>query len=192
MKNIKQYIIEKFKISSNNIPKYNYHPKNHDELLDLIKKLLKERGNEADLNDIDTSEITDMSELFQKASREWDSLKFENIDISDWNVSNVENMRYMFSGCKNLKSIGDVSCWDIRNVKDMKQMFYLCMNFDGKDSGIENWDVSNVENMDRMFMHCNKLNLNLNNWKINNNFNIDWSMFYGTPLEKNPPKWYKK
>ena len=48
-------------------PKYNYYPKTKEELKDLVKELIKERGNEADLNDINVSQVKDMSGLF------WDS-----------------------------------------------------------------------------------------------------------------------
>ena len=67
---------------------YNYHPKTRDELKELVDKLIKERGNDADLNDIDTSKITDMSYMFYTS-------KF-NGDISNWDVSNVKDMSYMF------------------------------------------------------------------------------------------------
>ena len=60
MKQLPTYIIEKLKINkSTNL--YHYHPKDKDELRSLIQELLKERGNDADLNDIDVSNITDMS-----------------------------------------------------------------------------------------------------------------------------------
>ena len=65
MKEIVKFIKEGLKITSktkvNERPKYNYHPKTNGELKNLIKQLIKERGNEGDFNDIDTSEITDMS-----------------------------------------------------------------------------------------------------------------------------------
>ena len=64
MRSINQYITEKFKIRKSNKPSYNYFPKSKEELQDLLKQLIKERGNDGDFNDIDTSEITDMSELF--------------------------------------------------------------------------------------------------------------------------------
>ena len=67
---------------------YNYHPKTRDELKELVDKLIKERGNEANLNDIDTSEITDMYGMFKDSNF--------NGDISKWDVSNVKNMKYMF------------------------------------------------------------------------------------------------
>ena len=66
------------------IDSHNYHPKTRDELKELVDKLIKERGNEADLNVIDTSEITDMDELFYNSDF--------NGNISDWDVSNVTTM----------------------------------------------------------------------------------------------------
>ena len=92
---------------------YNYHPKTKDELKELLDKLIIERGNDADLNDIDTSEITDMSELFYEC-------KF-NGDISKWDVSNVEDMSNMFFESS---FNGDISNWNVSNVKDMSYMFY--------------------------------------------------------------------
>jgi len=136
MVTLKQYIKESFKIGRNKMADiYNYHPKTKDELKDiLIEKL--EKDDNAYLNDIDTSKITDMSGLFF-------GLDPHNIDISDWDVSNVTNMRYMFRNCSNFKG-----------------------------NGLENWDVSNVENMYYMFEYCKNFNADLSNWNISKNCNI--------------------
>ena len=153
MKTLKLYITEALHINKNTkIQTYNYHPKTKDELKKLVEKLIEERGENADLNDIDTSEITDMSQLF------YSRIKF-NGDISDWDTSNVENMEYMF-----YHSIfnGDISNWDVSNVKSTFGMF-MNSKFNGDISG---WNVSNVKDMRSTFDDC--------------------------PLEKNPPKWYKK
>ena len=131
MKQINKYIVERLHINKdtgNN--HYNYYPKTRNELKELVYKLIEERGYNADLNDIDTSEITDMNYMFYTS-------KF-NGDISNWDVSTVENMGYMF--------------WD--------------SSFTGKNGDISNWDVSNVKNMSLMFKK--------------------------SPLQKNPPKWYKE
>ena len=113
MKTLKLYITEALHVNKNTkIIEHNYHPKTKHELNELIYRLIKDRGLNADLNDIDTSEITDMSYMF------FDS-KF-NGDISEWDVSNVTNMRNMF---RNSKFNGNISEWDVSNVKYMKRMF---------------------------------------------------------------------
>ena len=111
MNQISTYIWERLHINKdtgNHYNHYNYYPKTRDELKQLVDKLIKERGNKADLNDIDTSKITDMSYMFRES--------YFNGDISKWDVSNVENMHSMF-----FKSDfnGDISQWDVSNVKDM-------------------------------------------------------------------------
>ena len=91
MKQINKYIIERLHINKdtgNHDHHYNYYPKDKNELKELVKKLIKERGYDADLNDIDTSEIKDMHQLFYDSNF--------NGDISNWDVSNVENMNNMF------------------------------------------------------------------------------------------------
>ena len=67
MKQINKYIVERLHINKD-IKSYNYYPKTRIELKQIVYKLIKERGNEADLNDIDTSEITDMSRLFYEST----------------------------------------------------------------------------------------------------------------------------
>ena len=47
----------------------------------------------------------------------------ENGDISNWDVSSVENMTDMFS---NSKFNGDISKWDVSNVTRKTYMFYGC------------------------------------------------------------------
>ena len=83
------------------------------------------------MNDIDVSQIKDMSYLF-------DETNF-NGDISNWDVSNVINMSGMFCWCKNFNQ--DISSWNVSNVKDMSYMFYECESF---NQDISKWDVSNV------------------------------------------------
>lgn len=109
-----------------NKQQFKLQPKDKDELMELVERLIEERGENAALNDIDTSEITDMSGLF--------FYEVFDGDISNWDVSNVEKMGSMFAESK---FNGDISKWDVSNVNDMEEMF-------------------------------------------------DY-----TPLEKNPPKWYK-
>ena len=117
MKNISTYIFEKLKkINSKNTGKqHNYFPENIFQLHAIINRLIKERGKEADLNDIDTSKITNMNSLFSYTNF--------NGDISTWDTSNVKHMNNMFIG-SNFN--GDISQWDISNVESMRDMFFNC------------------------------------------------------------------
>ena len=66
MKSLTHYIQEKLIIKKNKSANYNYFPESKEELKDIILKRIKDEGNEVDLNDIDVSKITDMSNLFKK------------------------------------------------------------------------------------------------------------------------------
>ena len=145
MKSINNYIQEALINRNTKIVKYHYYPKDKKDLKFLIKQLLEERGKDADLNDIDVSNITDMSWIFEH-------LDPHNIDISNWDVSNVENMEGMFYGCKNFTS--DLSNWNVKNIENMLHMFYGCENF---NSNLSDWKVINVENMREMFDGCTSL-----------------------------------
>ena len=138
MKSLMHYIQEKLIIKKK---KYKYFPQTKEELRDIIKQRVNQEGSKVDLNDIDVSNITDMSELFEYS-------KF-NGDISNWDVSNVTDMSFMFSECKQFN--GDISNWDVSNVKNMNGMFYWCDSF---NQDISNWDVSNVKDFGVMFIDC--------------------------------------
>ena len=116
---------------------YDLKPTNKKELEKLIKQRMKEQGPNCDLNDIDVSEIKDMSALFYNSEF--------NGDISKWDVSNVTNMDSMFEGSE---FNGDISKWDVSRVKDMHSMFYNS-SFDGD---ISKWNVSRVKDMSYMFV----------------------------------------
>ena len=129
MKTVQHYITEKILINKNSKIVYNYHPETKDELEDIIKRRIKSEGNECDLNDVYTGNITNMSSLFEYSDF--------NGDISKWDVSNVTDMHSMFH-----ESVftGYISNWDVSNVKDMKYMF----EFSIFNNDISNWDVYNV------------------------------------------------
>ena len=139
MKTLQHYITEKILINKNSKITYNYHPKTKDELKDIIKQKIESEGNECDLNDINTSNITDMSNLFAYS-------RF-NGDISNWDVSNVTNMDSMFA-CSKFNN--DISNWDVSNVINMEDMFIISKF----NSDISNWDVSNVKYSNGMFEKC--------------------------------------
>ena len=88
MKSSAHYIQEKLTIKKKSNNSYKYFPKTRKELQDIILQRIKDEGNEVDLNDIDVSNVTDMSYLFAYTNF--------NVDISKWDVSNVIDMKEMF------------------------------------------------------------------------------------------------
>ena len=115
MKTLQNYITEKILINKNSKIPYNYYPKTKEELKDIIKQRIESEGNDCDLNDIDTSNITDMSNLF--------AYSHFNGDISRWDVSNVTNMDNMF---RYSEFNGDISNWDVSNVTNNAAIFHNC------------------------------------------------------------------
>ena len=128
-----------------------------------------------DLSGLDTSNVTDMSDMFTlcrslKSIRGLETLdtskvenmesmfyacySLESLDLSNFNTENVTNMRHMFYECSNLKSL-DVSNFDTKNVTDMYGMFRNCENLQSLD--ISGFNTENVTNMMGMFAFCESL-----------------------------------
>ena len=139
MKSLTHYIQEKLVIKKSN--SYKYFPQTKEELKEIIENRIKAEGNEVDLNDIDVSNITDMSSLFEYSDF--------NGNISKWDVSNVKDMRFMFYNCKNFNQ--DISAWDVSQVTDMSYMFPKCESF---NQDISSWDVSKVKDNHFIFSNC--------------------------------------
>ena len=154
---------------------YNYHPKTKKELQSIIDERIKKEGNECNLNDIDTSEITDMSELFTNSSD-------FNGNISGWDVSNVTSMSGMFDNAKSFN--GDISGWNVSNVKNMDDMFCNAENFNGDISG---WDVSNVVYMYGTFCRAKSFNQDISGWNVSD-VKCKTNIFEGCPMKNQPEK----
>ena len=169
------------RINSNiQVDNYTCCPKTKDELKSIIIERI-EKDKDANLNDIDVSEITDMSELFYGLPN------IRNIDISEWNVSNVKTMSMMFMECREFSC--DLSKWDVSKVHDMSSMFENCNNF---NSDLSKWNVSNCENFNFMFSDCRKFDSDLEDWDISKGKEDMRYMFDGCESLKNRPSWEDK
>ena len=123
---------------------YQYFPKNKIELIKIIKEHYK--NNIYDLNDIDTSKITNFSGLF------WldDSPNHKDFDISRWDVSSGKDFSFMFYMCKNFNC--DLSQWVVSNGENFSSMFIGCENF---NCDLSQWNVGSGKDFSGMFYFCN-------------------------------------
>ena len=98
-----------------------------------------------------------MEDLFKRCGN------LSELDVSDWDVSNVITMKDLFAQCKNIKKI---SCenWDVSNVVCMSGIFNFCEKL---DVDLSEWDMSNVKYADGMFSACKKFTgKGLENWNV--------------------------
>ena len=183
MKTLNQYIKEKL-IINKDYRDNTIVVKSFDELQKIIEDRYDKLGagteqypidfNAIDISNIDSvySSNRDMG-IFQK-------INFKYIDISDWDVSNVRTMNYMFAYCKELKSVGDISYWNVSNVTNMYCMFLDCKFF---NQDISKWDVSKVTNMSAMFKFCKSFNQDISNWDVSK-VRQHVYMFEGCPIKE--------
>ena len=71
-----------------------------------------------DISEWDTSEVTDMSGLFQGVP----GVRDFNDYIGAWDVSMVTDMFRMFQGASAFNQ--DIGGWDVSKVTDMREMFH--------------------------------------------------------------------
>ena len=203
MKQLKDIILERLKLTSKTkLNHYICQPKNKSELREIIETRLSKDPN-ADLNDIDVSNITSMSSLFEgldphnikidqwnvsnvtnMGSMFWDCVNL-NVDLNNWNVSNVEDMSFMFDNCKNFDS--DLSNWNVDNLKLIEYMFHGCEKFKG--TGLKYWHPTKIDTLESTFSECYEFNGDLSNWDVSNVMNMNnafkrCKVFEGKGLEK--------
>lgn len=107
------------------------------------------------------------------------------LNINNWNLSKANSLKGMFMNCKSLKTL-DLSGWDVHNVRRFARLFKGCSELKSIN-GIDNWNVNSGLSFDEMFEDCEKLNININNWKINKIATISGAF----NNLKNKPKWLK-
>lgn len=78
----------------------------------------------------------------------------EEIDLSNVDITKSYTMAYMFSGCRNLRSV-NLSGLDTSNIIDMTGMFYACQKLE--ELNLSGLNTSNVTDMTFMFNNCPKL-----------------------------------
>ena len=130
-----------------------------------------------DVSKVNTSEITDMSYLFEGDTT-------FNQDISGWDVSNVTDMGSMFFGASVFNQ--DISGWDVGNATNMSRLFQGAVVFNQDISG---WDVSNVTDMDNMFSGASAFNQDISSWDVGNVTDMRWLFFRNSTFNQDISGW---
>ncbi|WP_299114089.1 BspA family leucine-rich repeat surface protein [uncultured Winogradskyella sp.] len=103
----------------------------------------------------DLSSVTSMKSMFRSTPIDE--------DISHWDVSNVEDMGFLFRQCVNFNS--DISSWNVSSVNSFATMFTGASQF---NQDLSTWDVSNATIIRSMFNNASQFNQDLSTWDISN------------------------
>lgn len=144
---IQEYLLTKSKKHANAVTATD------NTLRSLVQEAMKERGKDADLNFIDTSQVTNMYALFEYSD-------FCG-DISGWDVSRVTSMDSMFHGATAFNC--DISDWDVRSVTNFSQMFESTETF---NQPIGKWKTEKALLMTQMFYDADKFDQDLSSWQV--------------------------
>lgn len=116
-----------------------------------------------DLSNLDTSNYTDMSAMFQNCT------SITSLDVSNFNTSKVTDMGHMFNNCYSLTSL-DLHNFDTTNATDMESMFQSCTSLTNLDvSSFNTSKVGGYGGFKGMFSYCNSLEtLDISNFDFSN------------------------
>ena len=144
-----------------------------------------------DISSWDTSNVTDMSNMFlnnsmfQQDISSWDTSSVTvmdgmfrnsafNQDISSWDTSSVINMGTMFYASAFNQ---DISSWDTSSVRYMSSMF----GFSAFNQDISSWDTSSVSHMNNMFGNNSVFNQDIGSWDTSSVTDMSY-MFYNNSV----------
>ena len=117
------------------------------------------------LENLNTSEVTDMSGMFSGCSG------LKELNVSNFNTSAVTDMERMFFGCSGLTSL-NLSNFNTSKVWDMREMFKNCSSLTSLN--LSNFNTSKVTDMNYMFYDCSSLKtiLNPNTWRCEESYDM--------------------
>ena len=97
-----------------------------------------------------------------------------SLDVSNWDVSNVIDMRYIFRGCTSLANLIGIESWNTNNLTNGADMFAECHNLTSLD--LSKWGTGNLSTMYDMFWDCTSLKtLDVSGVNVNSVINLDWT-----------------
>ena len=106
----------------------------------------------------------------------------KSIDFSNLKANKIENIAGLFGGCASLETI-NLSNFNTENVIDMSGLFYSCKTLKYVD--LSNFNTKKVTNMQDMFNECNSLeSIKLSNFDTINVTNMQQMFAYCSSLKE--------
>lgn len=198
----------------------NFVTNNVTDMSSMFSSCYKLATGIEDTSSFNTSNVTNTSHMFESVNFDNKTTKATlDLDLSNWDLSNnndmsymfkdvymlksvnfsdnvstssLENMSYMLSGCLYIDNV-NLSKFDTSNVKDMSYLFNDCRLLI-HTGNLNNWNVSNVTNIDNMFYSTWNIDIsetgNLNSWNVKNNISKNNTFGGESTYENNKPRWY--
>ena len=112
--------------------------------------------------------------------KNWRGHRVHNVDVSNWNTSNVTDMSYMFCEWYDLTNIIGLNTWDTSNVTSMNKMFQYCYLMPEID--LSGFDYSKVQDISFIFEADSSLKkVNMGNFNALSLEDASY-MFYSMPV----------
>ena len=115
--------------------------------------------------DIDLSEW-DVSNIEYMGGLFFGCSGLEKFSFKNWKTSNINQLASMFKNCYRLEKIIDTDGLDMTTCTDISSMFYDCKNLKSIE-GIENWNTKNLNTIEHAFEGCKNLKCDLSKWILN-------------------------
>ena len=106
---------------------------------------------------LDTGKVTSMEDMFNGCR------KLKTLGGLLLDTSRVTAMTRMFRGCVNFTGHPTMSRWDVSHVQSMHAMFSGCKAF---NIPLYQWNVSCARYVGEMFVDCTSFDQNINTWNV--------------------------
>ena len=115
-----------------------------------------------------TNSVTAIDGMFYQATN------VTYINVSNWDTSNVINMKSTFYQCTKLQTIEGLENWNVSKNTTFSMTFYRCEKL--QEANITNWKAPLCTSMHQMFRQCYQLkNLDLSGFEVSTTSSVDMS-----------------
>ena len=131
--------------------------------------LCDSRFNPIGVSTWDMSEVTTLNACFQASPKDGGRSVLDNIDVTGWDVSKVQNMDNVFRNQYDFNQ--DIGGWNTMSAIRMDGMFRQDASWDLENvpkfnQNLSSWDVSKVTRFVLMFSGCTAYNQDIIGWNV--------------------------